>query len=185
MSNTLSHEQMLDIMAYNDGELAGDDIDRVEALLSSNPEAKEFFVSIEAIGDGLRSVLDVPAVDVRDAVMGKLRPNDLDKARLRRIARTRAALVGASIVAIAAAVLFYVRSSDNGSQSSHNPHEKDGVLATASTSGVQVDYVDTPESVSVFYVPASSAGSEGQTTGPGTDAPTSVVVWVDDKAATP
>ena len=177
--SSLSQEQMLEVMAYADGELEGDDKDRIEKLIADDPEAKELFASIGALGQGVRGCLDYEAVDVRDAVMGKLRPNEHDKMRLRRVARTRFAIAGASVLAVAAAVMLLVR--QNGGKTPVAQTEGTGAetaLASASTNGVQVDFVDTPSAVSVFYVPAeSTSGAEEATqTAP------SVVVWVDEPA---
>jgi hypothetical protein len=175
---SLSHEQMLDVMAYADDELEGKDLERVRALVESDAEAKELLASLGAIGDGVRSSFDVGSIDVIDGVMGKLRPNDLDKARLRRTARTRIAVVGATIVAIAAAVLFYVRDQNPGvtGQNPPPPNTTQTMLASASSTGVELDFVESPSAVSVFYIPASVAGAEAQAT----DTAPSVVIWVDD-----
>jgi anti-sigma factor RsiW len=181
MSTSLTEQQMLDVMAYADGELEGEDLERVKALVASDPAAKELLASLNAIGDGVRSSFDVGRIDVRDAVMANLPPNDLDKARLRRIARRRIAIVGASIVALAAAVLLYVRDSGtNGptGQNSATPPVQSTMLASADGTGVQVDFVDTPSAVSVFYVPAEVAGGDEHPTG--TDTAPSVVIWVND-----
>jgi hypothetical protein len=179
----MSEQQMLDVMAWVDGELEGEDAARVEKLIEEDKEAAELAASLHAIGDGVRESFHVGSIDVLDAVMGKLRmaPNDLDKARLRRTARMRVAIVGASIVALAAAVLFYVRDVRDGGGSSQNPTPSASMLASSSSKGVEVDFVDTPSAVSVFYVPASMAGAEGQVT----DTAPSVVVWVDDTAKAP
>jgi anti-sigma factor RsiW len=174
---SLTQEQMLEVMQYADGELLGDDVDRVERFLGENPEAKELFDSIEALGDGVRHALDLESIDVRDGVMGNLRPNDLDKVRLRRVARTRVAIVSATILAVAAAVMLIVRQNGGKSPIAHTEGSgSESALASASTTGVQVDFVDTPSAVSVFYVPASATGSEEQ----GAETAPSVVVWVDD-----
>ncbi len=171
----LTQEEMMDVMALADGELDGDDLVRVEKLLESDGEAKELYASLQAIGDGVRGAVDFEGVDVRDAVMAKLKPNDLDKARIKRTARTRMIVVGASLVALAAAVLLYVKNSHPTSARNSVPaSSSETVLASASPPGVQVDFVDTPTPVSVFYVPAESA-----TTSKG-EPPPSVVVWVDD-----
>ena len=173
---SLSQAQMLDVMAYADGELDEADLERVEKLIDEDPEAKELFVSIGALGAGVRGALDFEAVDVRDAVMGKLRPNEWDKVRLRRLARTRVAIVGASIVAVAAAVLLLVRQNGGKPPTADNQSAgAESALASASTTGVQVDFVDTPSAVSVFYVPSSTAEAEEST-----ETAPSVVVWVDD-----
>ncbi len=176
---TLEQEQMMDVMAYADGELEGEDLARVEKLLESSADAKELLASLAAIGDGVRTAHLVGAIDVRDAVMAKVTPNDLDKARIKRTARTRMAVVGAAFVALAAGVMFYMRDANNDAHRTANSASSSSssqpALASAAATGVQVDFVDTPTPVSVFYLPAQNTGAEGKT-----DTPPSVVVWVDD-----
>ncbi len=180
---SLDEQQMLDVMAYADGELEGEDGDRVAKLVEDDAEAAELFASLRAIGDGVRSSFDVPNIDVRDAVMREIKPNDLDKARIKRTARTRMTVVGASLLAIAAAVAFYMReqAKETGAQNTPPTSSTQTVLASSSATGVEVDFVDTPSPVSVFYVPAEKTmtGAEGKTS----ETPDSVVVWVDDNAA--
>jgi hypothetical protein len=116
--------------------------------------------------------------------MRSITPNDLDKARIKRTARTRMAVVGASLVAIAAAVMFYVHEQQNQTAQNGAPDAApQTVLASSSPTGVEVDFVDTPTPVSLFYVPAekTTSGAEGKTT----ETPASVIVWVDDGEPTP
>ncbi|HEY1958374.1 MAG TPA: hypothetical protein VGH28_22310 [Polyangiaceae bacterium] len=176
---SLTQEQMLDVMALADGELEGDDRARAEKLVESDAEAKELLASLHAIGDGVRGAVDYEGIDVRDAVMAKLTPNEFDKARIKRTARTRMIVVGASLVALAAAVLFYVRTVREPVTSQNGPRAPSSaeVLASMSSAGVQVDVVDTPTQVSVFYVPAERASPSAK------EPPPSVVVWVDDSAS--
>jgi anti-sigma factor RsiW len=182
---SLDEKQMMDVMALADGELDDDDLARTEKLVEENAEAKELFASLAALGDGVRTahVAAAPTLggDIADAVMQKLAPNDLDKARIKRTARTRMIVVGASLVALAAAVLFYMRDANNAA---HAPHASSSdsasaqpALASAAATGVQVDFVDTPTPVSVFYLPAETTG--GETEGK-TEVPATTVVWVDD-----
>lgn len=176
---SLTQEQMLDVMALADGELEGDERARVEKIVESDDDAKELLASLHAIGDGIRGAVDFEGVDVRDAVMAKITPNDFDKARIKRTARTRMLVVGASLVALAAAVLFYVRTTSHPvAKNAPGASSSQTVLASVSPAGVQVDFVDTPTPVSVFYVPAESASTAPQAKEP----PPSVVVWVDDNA---
>jgi len=184
---SLSQEQMLDVMALVDDELEGEERARVEKLVGADDEAAELFASMRAIGDGVRGAVDPRTIganapdqggfDVRDVVMARLAPNDLDKARIKRTARTRMVVVGASLVALAAAVLLYVRHQQTVAQNRAKPAaSSETVLASAVSTGVQVDFVDSETPASVFFVPA-----EGVSTKPGTkEPPPSVVVWIDD-----
>ena len=176
---SLDEAQMMDVMALADGELEGEDLARTEKLVAEDAEAKELFASLRAIGDGVRGSFDVPKIDVSHAVMRSITPNDLDKARIKRTARTRMAVVGVSLVAIAAAVMFYVRDQQQQQQAQNAAADSGAqVLASSSLTGVEVDFVDTPTPVSLFYVPAekTTSGAEGKTT----ETPASVIVWVDD-----
>ena len=172
---SLTQEQMLDVMALADGELAGEELARTEKLVASDAEAKELFASLHAIGDGVRGAVDYEGIDVRDAVMAKLTPNAFDKARIKRTARTRMIVVGTSLVALAAAVLLYVKNTRETARHdvARGPSSAE-VLASVSSVGVQVDSVESPTPVSVFYVPAESASPTAK------EPPPSVVVWVDD-----
>jgi anti-sigma factor RsiW len=179
----LTEQQMLDVMSFADGELEGEERERVAKMIDENADAKEMLASLHAIGDGVRSSFDVPKIDLRDQVMRSITPNDLDKARIKRTARTRMVVVSASIVAIAAAVMFYVRDQQTQTTGQNKPAPTDTqtVLASSSPTGVEVDFVDTPTPVSLFYVPAekTTSGAEGKTT----ETPASVVVWVDDNGS--
>jgi len=175
---SLEEQQMMDVMALVDGELDDDARVRTEKLVEENAEAKELFASLRAIGDGVRSVHE-NAIDVTSAVMAKITPNDLDKARIRRTARIRMGVVSAALVALAAGVMFYVRDHDNATHATNPPADSSSAqpaLASAAATGVQVDFVDTPTPVSVFYLPAQATGGEAETK----DQPPTTVVWVDD-----
>ncbi len=181
---SLTEQQMMDVMALADGELEGDALARTQKLVEENAEAKELVASLGALGDGVRSAhaTDVGAIDLRDAVMAKVTPNDLDKARIKRTARTRMLVVGGSLVALAAAVLLYIRDVNtthavNTSSADASVVDPATQLASAAATGVQVDFVDTPTPVSVFYLPAETTG--GETEGK-TETPATTVVWVDD-----
>ncbi len=182
----MSDQQMMDVMAYADGELEGADLERITALVESDAEAKELFSSMRAIGDGVRSSFDVPKIDLGEVLMREIKPNDLDKARIRRTARTRMFVVATALTALAAGILFYMRDRESqttgqtGTGSGPSATSTESVLASSSEKGVVLDFVDTPTPVTVFYVPAESttSGAEGKTS----DTPQSVVVWVDEPA---
>lgn len=183
--SALNEEQVLDVMAFADGELAGDDEARVQAFLDGSAEARELLASFGAIGEGVRSAVAPPSgVSVVDAVMARVVPNELDRARLKRVARTRMVVVGASLLAVAAAVVLYINQNADAPTAKDDPKTHvvtvpvpsdtapaPGPLALSTAHGVQVDSVDTATQVSVFYVPSNDEASEnGQ----------SVVVWIDD-----
>lgn len=183
--SALNEQQVLDVMAYADGELAQADEARVQEFLDGSAEARELLASIGAIGEGVRSALAAPSeVSVVDTVMARVVPNELDRARLQRVGRTRMAVVGASLLAVAAAVVLYINQNSDAPTAHDEPKPHvvpapapsdtapaPGALALSTAHGVQVDSVDTATQVSVFYVPSNDEASEnGQ----------SVVVWIDD-----
>lgn len=185
--SALNEQQVLDVMAYADGELAGDDEARVETFLEGSADARELLASFGAIGEGVRTAVAPPeGVDVVAAVMARVVPNDLDRARIKRVGRTRMVVVGASLLAVAAAVVLYINQNADAPTARDQPRVQPqivqvpapsdtapapGPLALSTAHGVQVDSVDTATQVSVFYVPANDEPSEnGQ----------SVVVWIDD-----
>lgn len=183
---TLSEEEMLDVMAYVDGELEGEAAARVEELLERSAEARELRASFGELSERVRQIAETPAIDVTKRVMAKVAPNDLDRARIKKASQTRVVAVGLTLVALAAAVVLYVKHGDpsvvSGNASATTttttaPTETATGPKLAALKGVQVDSVDTASadrSVSVFYVPNGDEPSESTS---------SVVVWIDDSAS--
>lgn len=186
---TLSDQELLDVMSFADGELEGEDAERVEALVLANAEAKELVSSMKALGEGVRAIAAAaPTIDVASAVVALLPPNDLDKARLKRQAQTRRLAVIATLTALAAGAYLYTRGEPEETPTATvptNPQQQQQpsvapvpsavttVLAKNETPGIQIDSVDTARPVSVFYVSPSDDNSS---------ASSSVVVWIDDPA---
>lgn len=181
----LTEDEMLDVMAYVDGELEGEDAARVEALLERSAEARELRASFGELSDRVREIANAPTIDVTKSVMAKIGPNDLDRARLRKASQTRMFAVGATLVALAAAVVLYVKHGDPSGVAQTGSSTASATTAPAGTgpalaslgNGVEVDSVDTASAsrpVSVFYVPKGDEPS---------DSKSSVVVWIDDSAS--
>jgi hypothetical protein len=205
---SLSHETMLDLMAYADGEADADVSARIEKLLVDDAEARDVlaamtgpvaevgaFVAREAEAHAMRSGADT----IANAVMGTIAKahvptvSSLDAARGRREARGRTAVVIAAMVAIAAGVFFYVRSTGDdtsgvspmasmgpseavpasASAEAHEPREPDGVVANAEPPEVTIKST-TSHDVSVLVVPAVEAAANANGN------PASVIVWVGD-----
>jgi anti-sigma factor RsiW len=57
---SLSRETLLELMAYADGELEGDAVGRIEALLASSSDARRVVESIARVGDELERVYPRP-----------------------------------------------------------------------------------------------------------------------------
>lgn len=181
----LSEEEMLDVMAYVDGELEGEDAARVEALLESSADARELRASFGALSERVKEIARTPAIDVTKHVMAKIKPNELDRARIKKQSQSRVLFVGATLVALAAAVFLYVRQGDSAGGGggagtgtvATAPTETSSSPKLAALHGVQVDSVDTASAtrpISVFYVPNGDEPSESSS---------SVVVWIDDSAS--
>ena len=194
----LAEQDLQDVMAYVDDEL--DDNARkaeIKALIASNLDAKELVLSMRALGDGVRAAHSVPAIDVTLAVMAKVSPNDLDRARLKRQSRGRAVAIVATLSVLAAGAWIYSQSDSSMPQAPvaeiapmptlmavPNPIALNGALSPAAlnpaaplvvneTHGVQVDSLDTHTPVSVFYVSPNKDNA---------NASSSVVVWIDEPA---
>lgn len=169
---SLSSKNMLDVMAWADGELEGAEAKRVEALIEKDKDAKELVRSFGALGDFVRdaeSKSSKPTPDLVDAVMAGIGPNDIERARLKRGMRARVAAVAVTLTALAAGVFLYQRSQPPVDPIGHAP------IVPAAT-GVEVGQVDTSQhAVAVFYVP-SDEGSKG---------PETTVVWIDDTPQPP
>lgn len=162
---SLSHEQMLDVMAWADGELSGADAERVKALVDKNEDAQELVRSLDALGEFVRAN-DRPDIDVVESVLAKIKPNDIERARLKRAARMRNGAVIVALAALAAGALVWHRSQQDPSAKSRPAISPPTALAQT---GVQVEQVDSTQSVSVFYV-----SDENEKNTPTT------VVWIDD-----
>jgi len=166
MTMTLSQDQVLEIMAWADGELDGADATRVEAFVASNDEAKELVRSFDALGDFVRSSSHQATLEqatdslegLVDSVMEKTKPSDLERARLKRAQKGRIVLMAATLTALAAGVLVYARTQPVELPSSHIQPSATPAAVVAMVEGVQVEQLDTKS-------------------------PNTTVVWIDDGAS--
>ena len=183
---SLQEQELLDVMAYVDGELEPEQVAAVEALLARDAEARELVASMLALGDGVRAAHSVPTIDITLAVMAKATPNELDRARLKAQSRNRALGMFATVAALAAGAWFYsqrgpLEEPPRASLDEPAPVMTPATALVASASptplaanelrGVQVNSLDTSKSVSVFYVSPSEDNAA---------ASSSVVVWIDE-----
>jgi anti-sigma factor RsiW len=173
----------MDLMAYADGELAGEDKARVEAWLETSEEARRALGAMEspAVGEWLSREMEARAArggadGIADAVMlkaaapergGKVVP-------MRRRGMVGGAIVG--VLALAAAGLLYVKTHDGGSkslvaQATTAPGASTAPAAPeAEGAGIEVNEVEAPaRDVSVYYL------DQPQSTN------TSVVIWIGDE----
>jgi hypothetical protein len=206
---SLSHETVLELMSLADGELEGDDKDRVEKLVASSDEARQVLESMRRaeVGAWLSATMDERAARggadrIADAVMSAVegsRNSGLQKAsaskrarrdavsiasgRARKFSRVQMALsAGAAGLALAAAVALYVRAGGDRTVD-HAPVASVGVPPVDS-----VAVHDEPSGgVEVNEIDAPSRGVSVFEIPVGAAAAlatpqraSSVVVWVDD-----
>jgi hypothetical protein len=207
---SLSHETVLELMSLADGELEGDDKDRVEKLVASSEEARQVLESMRRaeVGAWLSATLDDRAArggadGIADAVMSAVeggRDSGLQKAspsngamrdggvvsiaggRARRSSRAQMA-AGAAVVALAAAVALYVRAGGDRT-ADHAPVASVDVPPVDS---VPTDMAPSSGGVEVNEIDAPSRGVSVFEIPVGAAAAvaspqraSSVVVWVDD-----
>lgn len=190
----IAREQMLELMAYADGELDGAARSAVEARLASDPEAARFVAELGGLGGLVREGFEVSAeadrvaaFDVADVVMARVANEasttsasvdaargsvrSLESARARRRAPVVPVMVG--LLAVAAAGFLVLRKPAATPMAGIPQPAKNEAVAVneprADGPGVEVEAVESSGSaVSVFYLPGASELS------------TSVVVWVDE-----
>ena len=190
---SLSRQNMLDLMAYADGELPAEDRARVEQLLASSEAARRVVGSFNDLGDWVDEAYEQPSAVLSNAiatvVMARVKslPQparagavvDLASAR-----RTRVVTVVVAAAALAAGVMLYNRDDRTARSTDPAPAPPIPALSSAprppkievaAAGGVDVEHVESPtHEVSVFYLPAVAAANAS-----------SVVVWIgdDDKGA--
>jgi negative regulator of sigma E activity len=194
--STISAETMLELMAYADGELDGDDLARIESLIATDPDAERVVSTMHTLGDCVRVTEGerrVPKIvdRIADDVMAKI---EAEKARRTvvplqpRPIRLRNAIVAGSIsaaIAMAAGWAMFVRPPDDAPAATVAviapvapkavPTAAPVTPTTPDGTGVDLNQVESPAGqVSVFYVPAIAAG------GIADENVSSVVLWLGD-----
>ncbi|MBX3192470.1 MAG: hypothetical protein KF819_36100 [Labilithrix sp.] len=185
---SLSSENMMQLMAYADGELEGQELAEAKKLLASEPDAARFVEQIAGLGAVVARGHEagagkkVASFDVADAVMAAV---EKEPAKVVSLASRRAKTekaesgnlrIGVGIVAalaLAASIFLYARPQETPmAQGLPQAPSAPQVLASADPGGgpgVSVTAVESPgHSVSVFYLPSAN------------ELTTSVVVWVDE-----
>jgi len=109
---TLSRESMLEVMAYVDGELDGEALDRVESLLATDKDASRLALELRTLGDCVRVIQSDRALgpgaknpnEIADDVMKALGNNVVPIAPL-AIRRRNAMIAGgiSTVIGLAAA----------------------------------------------------------------------------------
>lgn len=214
---SLSKNDMLDLMAYADGELDGAKVAHVETLLGANDEARLFVAELGGLSEVVTRTIEARvarfSIDVTAGVMSAIEsgslshealtirpatppvvappaavaPNNvrsLDAARQKR--RTAVGMVAAAL-AVAAGAFLVLRApaslpnlqqtaalrADNGQTAVEPGNAPTPAVAPpqevlAMASDVDVNSVESPNNVSVFYLQGSAASMS------------SVVVWIDE-----
>jgi hypothetical protein len=189
---SLSRETMMDLMAFADGELEGEDRARVERLVAENSEARSVVDAMRspAIGKWLEGEMaerTAAADGIAGAVMAKL------PARLPSRGRSPVAVISiGAALALAAGVALILRSTGESSES-HAPvasvelpsvdtqvvpasPARAETVAQRPTQGVEVDEVDSPSrGISVFEIPLPGAAAANA------NGPSSVVIMIEDE----
>jgi hypothetical protein len=178
---SLSRETMMDLMAFADGELEGEDRARVERLVAENSEARSVVDAMRspAIGawlDGEMAKRAAAADGIAGAVMAKLPARGPSRGRPAVVISIGAAL------ALAAGVALILRSQDSSTESNVPVASVDTPLvdmqppAQRPTQGVEVDEVDSPSrGISVFEIPVPGAAAANA------NGPSSVVIMIEDE----
>lgn len=183
---SLSQQTLLDLMAFADGEVDGDERARLEKLVAESPEAASVVEAMRApaLGAFLGGEIDrvgTAADGIADAVMTKL---EAPVPLRRRPAAVTATVIGS--LALAAGLALWVTTSRTHGDDPQAPVASVGApapdIAPAPASrpvqGVEVDELDSPSrAFSVFEIPVSggAAGAAAQA-----GAPSSVVIMIDD-----
>lgn len=195
----LSQDALMKLMAYVDGELAGDEKHEVEALLAQNVDAARFVTDLSLLGAGVELALEprTASFDVADAVMASVATTTQDtktatkasvppvaslaKAREKRASRAPVVAGVAAVLALAASLFLVAR-------------PKEAPLALSPGPAVPAARTETPASsagaLAVMEAPASSGDVEVDAVDSPTvsvfylpsanELSTSVVVWVDE-----
>jgi anti-sigma factor RsiW len=205
---SLSHDTVLELMSLADGELAGDDRERVEQLVASSEEARRVVEAMRRgdVGGWLATSMDeragqAGADGIADAVMAAVgkAANGPSKAslsseaggvvsmagRARRSSRVQIAVsAAAAALALAAAVALYVRA--GGDQTTvHAPVASVGIPPVDfQVPSASVAQAEPAGGVEVNEIDAPSRGVSVFEIPVGAAAavagPSSVVVWVDE-----
>jgi len=182
---SLSRETMMDLMAFADGELEGEDRARVERLVAEDSEARSVVDAMRspAIGTWLEGEMAQRAAaadGIAGAVMAKL------PVRVPSRGRSPVAVISiGAALALAAGVALILRSQGESSES-HAPvanvqlpsvdTQVLPVVAQRPTQGVEVDEVDSPSrGISVFEISLPGAAAANA------NGPSSVVIMIEDE----
>jgi len=196
----LSRDAMLEVMAYVDGELEGEALDRVESLLATDEDASRLALELRTLGDCVRVIqTDRDATknpdQIADDVMAAIDKNVVAIAPL-AIRRRNAYIAGSfsAVLAVAAVWMLFFRGGPAReaptatADSVHvtvpapvvtaSPVVPEQITAQADPedrAGVDVEAVESPShEVSVFYVPTTASANPNAS---------SVVVWIGEGEA--
>jgi hypothetical protein len=160
----LTNKQMMQLMAFADGELEGAEKDEIAALIEKDRDASDLLAEMGHLGDAVRvieprALPSLDSFDIADAVMAKLdakseapaKNADEDKLRVvsleaAREKRRRVGVFVGTAIALAAGIALVVRT---------HPNEE-----PQATSGLAVKSIDSIAVPSPKSPPASSEASQ-------------------------
>lgn len=203
---TLTSDTMLKLMAYADGELAGDDLTEVENILATDADAVRFVNDIANLGGivqeghASRAGKAIASFDVADAIMAKIKAepkavlegspsapvapvtavSSLAAERAKRSRRTQVGAGVAAVLALAAAVFLVARPQETPMAPA--PVAVNGVNGAGTTSAPE------PSNGAPVEVDVTATDTPGQSVSvfylpAANEVTTSVVVWVDETGA--
>jgi hypothetical protein len=194
---SLPHHTILELMSLADGELRGEEKDRVEKLVTESDEARRIVESMRGgevslwLGPTMTERAGAAGADgIADSVMATIRAGhvvSLPGRGARRAPALRAGVAAvAATLALAAGIAAYVHSAAKRSDERAGVARTPAVDSEASSQavlaqqgrpveGVEVNEIDAPSrGVSVFEIPAGAAAAVASARA------SSVVIWVDD-----
>jgi anti-sigma factor RsiW len=149
---SLSREAMLDVMAYVDGELDGDALDRTEALLASDEDAARLALELRTLGDCVRVVQTDRALsknpdEIADDVMKALDKNVVVPIAPVAIRRRNAIIAGTISSALAIAAAWFLLAHNGVPAATTDIAQQPVAQATANPVQLPTIPSDTPAAI--------------------------------------
>lgn len=199
----LSEKTMHELMAYCDGELDGDALERIERLLATDAHAREIVDQMGILGIAVKHIADPKDDDtqgawsgIADAVMAKIESpgiaasippkrasslSSLDEARLRKQKSRAANGVIAAGLALAAGFLMYAKTHHEAEDPSAQRPAMMAVSGESALATVEPAPTAWGHGVDVERVEAPSPDiSVFNVPSTGEENSTSIVVWIGD-----
>ncbi len=210
MSSTLSHDVLLELMAYADGELDDDARARIEGVLRESDEARAVVAAMDPLGEFVRTSAETGAQaadGIANAVMARIEADsahdviattraandagggELERARARRAARNRVFAAAAAVAALAAGYFVMARpAAPNGEAvavETPSTPTASAALPREAPSTATVAVLDTPQTAGVEVEHVDAPNNDVSVIYvPAVATPdvnaSSVVIWIND-----